>query len=55
MTVPERMLQGECSELKMVCNGELAVHEYNTSGPYGLLILVSEAADAVLVDQLHDP
>ena len=37
--VLRKMLQDECSELRVVGNGRLAVEEFNTSGPYGMVIL----------------
>ena len=33
------MLHQECSELKVVCNGKLALEEFTKMGPYGIVIL----------------
>ena len=39
MKVLSKMLQGECKDLKTVCNGLQAVEEFRDSGPYDLAIL----------------
>jgi CheY-like chemotaxis protein len=37
--VLSKMLHQECSELKVVCNGKLALEEFTKKGPFGIVIL----------------